>query len=297
MEPGVSARYPDNDQPLEDKRVLLNAIDFSTGQRAFEAELIYGTSLESLSETERAYLAIQAYALEILATEDLVGWHIVLSNWKPGTIEGSLLFQLDRIDVGPKQEAELAVLLETMQPEDYGKMIHIPTAAELAADGISPDIVSAINIALPAQLAGVKKVLAQRADSRRGQVVGYNKIKHGLVGFQRPDDHQVFIPGRVRLKSDGVHLQSVTIATSAENIRLMAGRAMATETVLNATLGAVVMSRYGVEYEAPDWARRVSGLPIWSEGKPDTDRGGDTARKSGSAPSIRLPREREANDP
>ena len=32
-----AARYPDSDQPLEDKAVLLNAIGFSTGQRAFEA--------------------------------------------------------------------------------------------------------------------------------------------------------------------------------------------------------------------------------------------------------------------
>ncbi|MBI2764923.1 MAG: hypothetical protein HYX53_03315 [Chloroflexi bacterium] len=258
--------YPDNDQLLEDKRVLLNAIQFSTGQRAFEAELILGAPLDSLPDTERAYLAVQTYSLEMLGTEDFVGWHLVLRNWKPGTVEGSLIHLLDHVDVKPTQEADLKAALDAMGPDDYRRMVHVPTTAEMEAAGMDPTIVAAVDRAIPAQLEGARGILGLRTSDGRGRVVAYNKVKHVLGGIHRPEEQDIFIPGRLRIEDDGLHLQSVMISTSAENIRLMAGRALATQAVLNSTLGAIVMGRYGAPYVTPDWARRAADMGVWRDG-------------------------------
>lgn len=257
--------YPDNDQPLEDKRLLLNAINFTTGQRAFEAETIVRLPLDALDEQHLAYLTIQAFSVEMLTTEDFVGWHSVLRDWQPGSHDKSLAFLLDRVNVNPELEADLASKLEQMSPDEYRAMIHVPANdSDLLRAGIPADQLPLIPVAVAAQLDGARRMIAHRREGDRGRVIGYNKAKHVLVGLHQAEVPQVVVPARFKLEPDGVHIRTVTLEVSPRNIRQMTGRAIATMATLNATLGLTAWSRFGVDYAPPLWARAAAALPIWT---------------------------------
>lgn len=257
--------YPDNDQPLEDKRLLLNAISFATGQSAFEAETIVRLPLDALDEQHLAYLTVQAFSVEMLATEDFVGWHSVLRDWQPGSPDRSLAFLLDRVNVNAELETELASKLEQMNADEYRAMIHVRADdSDLLRAGIPADQLPLIPIAVSAQLDGARRMIAHRREGGRGRVIGYNKAKHVFVGLHQPEVPQVLVPARFKIQRDGVHIQTVTLEVSPRNVRQMTGRAIATMATLNATLGLTTWSRFGVPYKPPLWARTAAKLPIWT---------------------------------
>ena len=53
--------YPNTGGPLDDAAVLINAVDFSTGARAHNAQLILQQPL-SVGRREVSFLAIEAFA-------------------------------------------------------------------------------------------------------------------------------------------------------------------------------------------------------------------------------------------
>ena len=91
-------RYPDNDQPLEDRAILRNAVQFSTPQRAWRAlETLHQSSFQHLDKKQRAMLAFEGFQAMMVSLEDLQAWLFVLRDWQPGTSKRSLFPLLDKV--------------------------------------------------------------------------------------------------------------------------------------------------------------------------------------------------------
>lgn len=64
--------YPDNGNLLEDASMLRNAVQFTTAQRAFSADLLLRQLLTELDERTVRFEAVDAFCAEITATEDVL---------------------------------------------------------------------------------------------------------------------------------------------------------------------------------------------------------------------------------
>ena len=95
--------YPDPGEPLEDKAILRNAVEFATTQRAWRAMQTLRQPLDTLTNLERAILGLEGFESMATSLEDIQGWNFVFQEWKPGTSEGGLFALLDKVQVGRQQ--------------------------------------------------------------------------------------------------------------------------------------------------------------------------------------------------
>ena len=102
--------YPDVGHTLEDQAILINAVEFSTPHRARRAlQTLKESSFDHLDNRQRASLAIEGFQDMMVSLEDLQAWLFVLRDWKPGTAEGSIYAQLDRVRVADSKDRLIGV--------------------------------------------------------------------------------------------------------------------------------------------------------------------------------------------
>lgn len=262
-----SVRYPDQGQPLEDAAILRNAILFTTAQRAFSARLLLQLPLDRFDALHLSFAAVDAFCAEMTASEDVLGWLFVFKGWKPGTAKDSVFALLDRVRVGvsPWTEDAAIKLLDSLNPDEFRRLLHIPSDQELVEDGWALDLRDRLSTAIPANLDGLKRLVELRHRDNRGRVLAFNKLKHMLLALPTTErgKNEVLVPKWMRMASDGIHLQNVWLEASEKNVRLMASRAIIAQSVLNTILGIVLWTRFGAPYEAPQWALDSLSLPGW----------------------------------
>jgi hypothetical protein len=267
--------YPDNGQPLEDRNILRNAVDFATGSRALEAELLLRQPLHLFVERAVAQLAVQAYGLYLKSTEDLLGWIVALRDWEPGTVAGALLIKVDRVRI-EREEDKLEEALGEISAESWRKWLHIPSDPALRESGFTDAEIGLLHRQLAGQLDSVKKVLQLRLGDERGRVVAYNKVKHVMTGIYRPEQQEVMLVSQIehRPEADGpgevAIKHSLTIPATPEQVIFLAGQATASQAVLNVILGMVLRTRFSEAYEPPQWVRVAFRSPIWTEDRPNS---------------------------
>jgi len=246
--------------------------------------------MESSNHQLLAFVAADAYCAEMAALEDALGWLFVLRDWQPGTPGGSLFFLLSQVQVGknPWKETDARELLNSLDFDGFRKLLHIPSDLELEADGFPPDIRAAIATSIGANLDGLKRVADKRLIERRGHVVAFNKLKHLMLALPTAmrGKQEVWIPNWLQKDSDGrafdltidgVHIQSLWLEASVENIRLMVSRAIIGQAILNSLLGLILWTRFGEPYETPAWAANAVNLPGWYDDDDEAELDGPTA--------------------
>jgi hypothetical protein len=275
--PQPSIRYPDGGHLLEDASVLRNAVTFVTKWRAFSAqEIMRSPDLESYNSEGLSCAVLNAFSAEMTASEDFLGWMFVFRDWKPGTPDGSLLALHSKVRVGqdPYSEKDAEKLLGSLDEAGLRRLLHIPTDEELGANGFDDDLRFAIAQSVTANFDGLRRITKRRLESDRGFVVAFNNIKHLPLAFrtQARGQDDVLIPRWLKkhpsgrpfvTQLDGIHLQNVYLEASADEVRLLAGRAVIGQAVLNSLLGLVLWARFGEPYETPLWVVHETRLRGW----------------------------------
>lgn len=239
--------------------MLRNAVEFTTELRASAAEAMALRDVDELSPKERCFLAVEAFALRITSSEDVLGWVLALGKWSPP--ETSLFDALDGVDV---DEVKARRIIEPLAEASLRAFLHIPTDKQMSERRIPVEIREQVVSALPQQLAGLKRILDLRSENEREHVIAFNKSKHMLLAFraERNGALQVLLTGNSRSAQRGRPAE-VWLATDAASIRRNASEAMAVEAVLNSLLGVIWLGHFGGAYRTPDWAKRALDLPGW----------------------------------
>lgn len=264
--------YVREDSGFDDVALLIGAISFSTGQRAFEAESLFRRDSASLSQAEAAFLSVTAFGQRVTSTEDALGWMFALREWRPGTARGSLLYWLNRINVGRGEhtEAEAIRYLTECSPEEFRGGLHIPTDAELSEARYPADFCARVSNSNDAIRQGMLDMAHFRAEGDGSRVAGYNKAKHFMLGrlvggLDR--FHIELVDARIRRRGqeEGWELKRVTILPDVEQAQRNARVAFANQAVLHSLLAVVAITRYGFPYEAPAWVERAENDGIWAD--------------------------------
>lgn len=271
--------YPDNGRQLEDRAILRNAIVFTTAQRAFTAERLRREPLDQLDRYVRAFLAVDAFTQFVLSLEDGLGWFFVLRDWQPGTVEGGLFALLDKVQVGRKigkndwtEDAALE-LVESLDPDSYRRLVHLPSTQELLDAGWSPEETDAIEKAMEHQLEGFQTLIERRADKKRAYVRAYNKSKHMLLGILNERRHGKLEVGLFTSTIGyndprGIDLGGAILECEPEDILRNATFAIQVQAVLNAILTLILWTRYGERIESQQWVRDIYSSPGWRVSNP-----------------------------
>ena len=262
----MTVLYPDSGSPFEDASVLRNAVYFSTAQRAYSAQVILQEPL-AVNQRVLAFLVIRAFQEFMTSTEDLVGWLFSLEQWQPGEAEFSLFLLLDRIQVGKKvkegdyTEERVATLLAGLDEQGFRELIHIPNDDELLASGMPEAEVEGIKRSMGAKLEGWLRIVNRRVEQGRGWVRAFNKVKHHLLAFptRERNKDELWLPTSIRLERarNRVMLGRAWLEVSADEVRRLAGDAIAAQTALHDTLALILVTRYGEKYTVPQWVRRA----------------------------------------
>lgn len=264
--------YPREDSGLDDLALLVGAIGFSTAQRAFEAESLFERDVSGLSKMEAAFLAVTAFGQRVTSTEDALGWMFALRDWQPGTAKGSLLYLLNRINVGRGDHTDAAAIdyLSGCSQEEFRRGLHIPTEAELAEASYPEEFRAHINASNQAVREGMLGMARFRAEEDGTRVAGYNKAKHFMLGRLVGNTeafHVELVDARIRRRGqeEGWELKRVTVLPNAAEAQRDARRAFANQAVLNTLLGTVAITRFGFAYESPTWVQRALENGIWAD--------------------------------
>lgn len=263
----MELKYPEDEHPLDDANILRSTVYFGTAQRAYSAQRILEAPLDKLPSHARAYLAVDAFMAEMTGSEDLLGWVLVLTDWRPGTFETCLARLVDKVNVNDKSELRAEELLLSLDASALRALFHIPDDQDLAATGFSEAFREQVRTAIPAHLSGLKAMVEGRRRDNRGYVVAFNKLKHML--FATPmlvgDQIRVIVPSfhDYDRNANSVKLRTVSIGCEAEDIRLLASRAVIAQAVLNSLLGVILITRYGEPYKTPPWCKDALELPGW----------------------------------
>jgi len=250
--------YPDSGSPLDDASILRNAVYFSTAQRAYSAQSLLQQPLIK-SQREVDFLTIKAYEEFMTSTEDLIGWLFTLEEWQPGSAEFSLLLLLDRIKVGSNdyKEKRAVSLLAGMNEEEFRAMCHIPTSEELITAGFSEELVDNMKRSMPCKLEGWLNIAKRRADQDRGWVRMFNKFKHHMLAFPTTTrkKNEIWMPTSIKFNKEGpsIGLGQGWLESSINELRRLAGDAIAAQAILHDTLAMILMSRYDEKYTTPQW--------------------------------------------
>jgi hypothetical protein len=255
--------YPDSGNPLEDASVLRNAVYFSTAERVYAAQLILQQPLK-VTQTTLNFLVVKAFEEFMTATEDMIGWLFALKEWQPGNAEFSLFLLLDRITVGKgdyKEERAVSLLSE-VDDEGFRELLHIPKDEDLIASGVSQKVVDKIGGSIRFKLDGWRKTAEKRMEQKRGWVRMFNKFKHHMLAFPTRDRNkaEIWLPTRIIFNKVRNHivLSEGRLDASANELRRLAGDAIAVQAVLHDTLAMILSTRYGEKYVAPQWAIKAS---------------------------------------
>ena len=251
--------YPDSGNPLEDASVLRNAVYFSTAERAYSAQLVLQ---QPLNVNQRAidFLVIKAYEEFMTSTEDLIGWLFTLQEWQPGNAEHSLFLLLDKIQVGKRghYEEERAVsLLANLDEEGFRTLCHIPTDDELVNSELPKELVDNIKRSMQRKLEGWLKIARRRAEQGRGWVRMFNKFKHHMLAFPTRvrDKDEIWMPTSIKFDKVGnrIGLGQGWLESSINELRRLAGDAIAAQAILHDTLAVILITRYDEKYTVPQW--------------------------------------------
>ena len=254
--------YPDSGNPLEDASILRNAVYFSTAERAYSAELVLKEFL-NINQRTLDFMVVRAFEEFMTSTEDLLGWLFALQEWKPGNAEHSLFILLDRIQVGRGSylEDNAVSLLTSVDAEGFRKLFHIPKDEELISSGISVELVDTVNRSVPFKLDGWLKIAKKRAEQDRGTVRMFNKLKHHMLAFptQERGKDEVWMPSSIRMdrKQNQIRLGRGWLEANPNEIRRLASDAIVAQAVLHDTLALILLTRYGEQYYAQNWAVRA----------------------------------------
>lgn len=258
--------YPDSGSPFEDASVLRNAVYFSTAQRVHSAQLILQQPL-GLNQRMLAFLVLRAFEEFMTSTEDLVGWLFVLQEWQPWKAESSLFLLLDRIQVGRKgkesdhTEERAASLLASLDEAGFRNLVHVPGDDELLASGMPKKAVAVTNRSMKFKLEVWRRITNRRAEQDRGWVHAFNKLKHHMLAFptQERDKEEVWLPTSIRLDKlrNRVDLGRFWLEVSPNQVRRLAGDAIAAQVALHDTLALILVTRYEENYKAPQWVTRA----------------------------------------
>ncbi|GEM_PF-2407637 len=260
--------YPDSGSPFEDAAILRNTIYFSTAQRAHSAGLILGQPM-GVNQQTLAFLVLRAFEEFMTSTEDVLGWLFALHEWRPGDAEFSLFLLMDRIQVGKRAskgdytEARACTLLRECDVEKFRKLIHIPTEQEMLDAGVPDESIQKIRGGLQAKLNGWRKMAELRAEQDRGWVRAFNKVKHHLLAFRTRErgKDEIWIPTQIRLDRQRrrIDLGRAWRGVTANEVRRLAGDAIAAQAVLHDTLALILTTRYNETYQPPEWVLRAYG--------------------------------------
>ena len=270
--------YPDSGSPYEDAAVLQNAAQFSTATRAHSAQLILQQSLDVSSKHELSFLTIEAFMEFMTSTEDMLGWLFTLQEWQPGNAEFSLLLLLNRIEVGRKNkklgvdytEARAVSLLSNLNGQSFRELIHIPNQDDLIASGISTDLAETIKNSLPLKLEGWHQMASKRAEQDRGWVHAFNKLKHQMLAFptQEHNKDEVWLPSHITFqkKTNRILLEKAWLEVNINRVRRWAGDAIGAQAVLQDTLALILLTRYGIKFDVPQWVIKAYETDyIWKQ--------------------------------
>jgi hypothetical protein len=261
--------YPDSGSPFEDASILRNAVYFSTAQRAYSAREILQQPM-GVNQQILAFLVLRAFGEFMTSTEDMVGWLFALNEWQPGNAEYSLFLLLDRIKVGQRDkkrgsdytEARAVDLLASCDDKKFRNLIHTPSDEELLASGIPDEQVENIKRSMPFKLEGWRRIAERRKEQGRRRVRAFNKLKHHMLAFptREHDKEEVWLPSRISPDKawNRVDLERAWLEVSVDEVRRLAGDAIAAQAILHDTLALILVTRYGEKYDAPQWVIRAS---------------------------------------
>ena len=207
---------------------------------------------------------------EMTSTEDMLGWLFVLREWKPGDVRHGLWPLLDKIQVGSGKysEEKATAWLDSLDAEGLRTVLHVPADDELAVAGFPDQARERVNQAMPASLAGLKRLVELRQEEDRLRVRAFNKLKHHFVALRRAaSPGEVLIPVWKDLDetANEIRMATLTIEATPENARVMASRSIIAQATLNSWLGIIMWTRYDEPYENPVWAVRALALRGWRE--------------------------------
>jgi hypothetical protein len=254
--------YPDSGNPLEDASILRNAVYFSTAERAYSAELVLKEPL-NINQRTLDFMVVRAFEEFMTSTEDLLGWLFALQEWKPGKAEHSLFILLDKIQVGKGsyREDNAVSLLTSVDTEGFRRLFHIPKDEELISSGIAVELVDTVNRSVPFKLDGWLKIAKRRAEQDRGTVRMFNKLKHHMLAFptQERGKDEVWMPSSIRMdkKQNQIRLGRGWLEANPNEIRRLTSDAIVAQVVLHDTLALILLTRYGEQYYAQNWAVRA----------------------------------------
>jgi hypothetical protein len=257
-------RYPDEGNLFEDASILRNAVAYSTTQRAVMAGLILDQPLEELASEplNLGLLVTEAFAAQMAATEDTLGWLLVLERWAPGDARRSLFPLLNSVEVDRGEEDRLLKKLETADVEIVRRWLHIPSDEELS--GLMSEANRAsVAQAIEGQLAGFKRIAELRRDQGRGRVRAYNKFKHmnlGVFALNEEGNPALILPSITKWDDAGIHMSRVTLTADPGTVRMLAGQALQIEAVLHSILRLILWTRFGEEMPIFPWLRRAYDL-------------------------------------
>ena len=254
--------YPDSGNPLEDASILRNAVHFSTAERAYSAQLILQQPL-NVNQRTLDFLVIRAFEEFMTSTEDLVGWLFALEKWQPGNAEFCLFYLLDKITVGrgDYKEERAVSLLSNLDGEGFRELCHIPKDEELANSGFSKELTDNIKRSMPRKLEGWLKIARRRAEQGRGWVQMFNKFKHHMLAFptRARDKDEIWMPTSTNFNKERNYMKlgQGWLESSANELRRLAGDAIAAQAILWDTLAVILSTRYSEKNVVPQWVIRA----------------------------------------
>ena len=243
---------------LNNRAVLLNAVEFTTARRAFEAQITVDM-LEGATPSTIEFLSVRAFSEFVTSTEDALGWVWVLKEWDPND-DYSLYKLLDKTDVNPSVENKIAAHLKGLDANGGRKLFHVPTDDELLASGVPAETVDLVAESIPKKVEGFRKVHEFRTKMGRNMVKGFNKTKHMNLVFpvDRPSGRAILMPkGQVKSASDqgseSIRIDGVEIVPSVDYIKQRAQRTLESQAIVWDTLALILQIRFHTPTTTPDW--------------------------------------------
>lgn len=271
-DPGPEFRYPDSGEMLEDASVLRNAIMFTIAQRAYVADSLLHQPFDRLPQNVLAFVTLEAFGVEMTATEDALGWLFALRDWGPGTAKNCLMANLDSIQVGRGKydEAHATEFLASLDGPKLREVLHIPEDDVLREAGMEEELITQVETSMPHKLDGLRRVAEKRVESNRTRVEAFNKLKHMLLAFATRETGSKHVQVKL-MKGRGyqegeIHLNTVTLEVSAVNVRNMAGNALAMQASLWDILALILWVRFGERHDPPPWMLHAMEHGNWREG-------------------------------
>lgn len=264
----MTSLYPDPGGLRSDKLRLEHAVHFATAQRVHTSTHIRNDAgRDDLSEDELLYLAVEAFEEKMTATEDTLGWVLVLNDWMAGTKGHSLYELIDRVQMRPGDEERARCILEDLDAITIRDLLRLRDE-DLRASSLREESKRAFAEAAPSWLAGLRRLADFRMGEDRRRVVSFNKSKHmalGVIYNLRREGRRV-----LRFVSGNPPILVSTVSPDPAAIRQVAAETIVIQAVLHSMLVAVLLTHYEAVYAPPPWLLDVGNLHEgWAEDSAD----------------------------